>query len=76
VLVGLVELEEAETGERYVVDTGDARVRAEFARGAARAREERDRLLRSADVDTIVVATDRPYTQALLRFFHMRERRA
>jgi uncharacterized protein (DUF58 family) len=74
--VGLVELEEAETGARYVVDTGDEHIRAELAREAARARSERDRTLRSADVDTIVVSTDRPYTQALLRFFRMRERRA
>jgi hypothetical protein len=32
-------------------------------------------MLRSADVDAIVVDTARPYTQALLRFFRMRERR-
>jgi hypothetical protein len=32
-------------------------------------------MLRSADVDTIAVTTDRPYAQALLRFFRMRERR-
>jgi uncharacterized protein (DUF58 family) len=74
--VGLVELEEAETGERYVVDTSDARVRASLVREATQARAERDRTLRSADVDTIVVSTDRPYTQAILRFFRMRERRA
>jgi uncharacterized protein (DUF58 family) len=74
--VGLVELEAAETGERYVVDTGNPRVRSELVRHAARERAERDRTLRSADVDTIVVSTDRPYTQALLRFFRMRERRA
>jgi uncharacterized protein (DUF58 family) len=73
--VGLVELEEAETGERYVVDTGSRRVREEFARRAAAARTDRDRLLRAADVDTIVVPTDRPYAEALLRFFRMRERR-
>jgi uncharacterized protein (DUF58 family) len=74
--VGLVELEEAETGERYVVDTSDARVRASLVREATLARAERDRTLRSADVDTIAVSTDRPYTQAILRFFRMRERRA
>lgn len=74
--VGLVELEEAETGERYIVDTSDSRVRAALVREAAQARAERDRTLRSADVDTIVVSTDRPYTQAILRFFRMRERRA
>jgi uncharacterized protein (DUF58 family) len=74
--VGLVELEEAETGERYVVDTRDWRVRNGFARLAALARVERDRELRAADVDAILVGTDRPYTEALLRFFRMRERRA
>jgi uncharacterized protein (DUF58 family) len=73
--VGLVELEEAETGERYVVDTGSARVREAFARRVAEARLARDRMLRGADVDAIVVGTDRPYTEALLRFFRMRERR-
>ena len=73
--VGLVELEEAGTGERYVVDTGDARVRDAFARQAAAARAERDRMLRAADVDTIVIRTDQRYTTALLRFFRMRERR-
>jgi len=67
--VGLVELEEAETGERYVVDTEA------FARQAAASRAERDRMLRSADVDAIVIRTDQPYTNALLRFFRMRERR-
>jgi uncharacterized protein (DUF58 family) len=73
--VGLVELEEAETGDRYVVDTGNPRVREAFARRAAAARTERDRMLRSADVDAIVVQTHRPYAEALLRFFRMRERR-
>jgi len=73
--VGLVELEEAETGERYVVDTGSAAVRAAFARTAAAARAERDRMLRAADVDAVAVRTDRPYADALLRFFRMRERR-
>jgi len=74
--VGLVELQEAETGDRYVVDTRDWRVRDAFARQASIARVERDRDLRATDVDAIVVGTDRPYTEALLRFFRMRERRA
>jgi uncharacterized protein (DUF58 family) len=73
--VGLVELEEAETGRRHVVDTGDARVRDAFARQAAGARAERARMLRASDVDVITVDTVRPYTEALLRFFRMRERR-
>jgi hypothetical protein len=50
-------------------------VRDAFARQASIARVERDRDLRATDVDAIVVGTDRPYTEALLRFFRMRERR-
>jgi uncharacterized protein (DUF58 family) len=73
--VGLVELEEAETGARYVVDTGNAAVREALARQVATARAERDRTLRGAGVDAIVIGTDRPYTEPLLRFFRMRERR-
>ena len=74
--VGMVELEEAETGRRYVVDTGDARVREAFAARAAATRAERDRMLRAADVDAVLVGTERPYIEALLKFFRMRERRA
>ena len=73
--VGLIELQDAEAGECVVVDTGDGRVRRAFEQRAELARRERDRLLRSVDIDAVVVRTDRPYTEALLRFFRMRERR-
>jgi uncharacterized protein (DUF58 family) len=73
--VGLIELQDAETGERVLVDTGDSRVRTTFEQQATVARQERERMLRSIDVDAIAVRTDRPYTEALLRFFRMRERR-
>src|SRR5512141_25960 len=71
--VGLIELQDAETGERLVVDTGDSRVRREFEQRAAAAVRDRERMLRGVDVDAIVVRTDRSYTEALLRFFRMRE---
>ena len=73
--IGLIELQDAETGERELVDTGDRLVREEFAQRAAAARNDRDRLLRRANADTITVRTDRPYVEALLRFFRMREKR-
>ena len=73
--VGLVELEEAETGTRYVVDTGDRRVRDALAREMAERRRARDRRLRGADVDAVVIDTGASYADALLRFFRMRERR-
>jgi len=73
--VGLIELQDAETGDCVLVDTGDSRIRREFEQRAGAARRERDRMLRDIDVDAVTVRTDRPYTEALLRFFHMRERR-
>jgi len=73
--VGLIELEDAERGDRLLIDTGDPRVRRDFEQRAQQARRDRDRMLRGVDVDAITLRTDRPYTEALLRFFHMRERR-
>jgi uncharacterized protein (DUF58 family) len=73
--VGLIALQDAESGEHLVLDTGDARVRRAYEERAAATRRERDRMLRGIDVDAVVVRTDRAYTEALLRFFRMRERR-
>ena len=73
--VGLIALQDAETGQQILLDTGDSRLRREFEERAAAARRDRERMLRAVDVDAIIVRTDRPYTEALLRFFRMRERR-
>jgi len=70
---GMIEVEDAESGEVFVVDTADARVRTEFRKRQAAARDERDRLLRSVDVDAIHARTDQPYTKELLRFFRSRQ---
>jgi uncharacterized protein (DUF58 family) len=73
--VGLIALQDAESGQQILVDTGDSRLRREFEQRADAARRDRDRMLRGVDVDAIVVRTDRSYTEALLRFFRMREHR-
>ena len=72
--IGLVALEDRESGARTVVDTGDARLREAFTRHQEAARRARDLLLRSVGVDAITVRTDRPYVDALRSFFRMRER--
>ena len=72
---GLVELEDAETGERVVIDTGSARVRKEFEKsGRARSSRLRD-LFRSMDIDHAEVVTGRDYVKGLVGFFRSRERR-
>jgi uncharacterized protein (DUF58 family) len=73
--VGLLELEDAETGERLLVDTGSRRVREAFATGARRRREALRQLARSSRADFIEVSTDGSHLDALIRFFRLRERR-
>jgi uncharacterized protein (DUF58 family) len=73
--VGLLSLEDPETGAEMIVDTSDARVRAHYAAEREKARAERDRMLRTADVDAIRVRTGQSYIVALHRFFRERERR-
>jgi len=74
--VGLVELEDAETGERITVDAGDRQFVERFAREVERRRAEREQRFRKLGVDRIEVSTDRPYVEPLERFFRMRARRA
>ncbi len=70
---GLVALQDAESGGRVLVDTSDGAVRESFRKQQRQRCEERDRLLRAVDVDSIHVRTDQPYTRELLRFFRARQ---
>ena len=74
--VGMVELEDAETGERISVDAGDRKFVQRFAREVERRRAETGLGFRRLGVDRIAVSTDRPYVEPLERFFRMRARRA
>jgi uncharacterized protein (DUF58 family) len=72
--VGLVEMEDPETGELVVFDTSGAEAHA-FAKEARRGLEARQALFRRLDMDGIAVRTDRPYLKALSAFFEARARR-
>jgi len=73
--VGILELEDAETGDRLVLDTSSRKVRAAYAEDARRRRETLNQLARSAQIDLIEVSTDGGHLDALIHFFHLRERR-
>jgi len=73
--VGLIELEDAETGERVLVDTRRRRIRDAFAARGRGEQQSLEGLLRSMGMDTLEISTDRPYMKALLSFFRRRERR-
>jgi uncharacterized protein (DUF58 family) len=73
--VGIVALEDAETGEIVELDTASPRVRERFKQ---RSLERARRLVsdfRSEGVDTLQLQTDSAYMPALQRFFKTRERR-
>ncbi len=73
--VGFIELEDAETGETFLVDTSSAGVRNEFAETTHANIEEREKLFRSLNVDYIDIRTDHSYIEPLIRFFRMRAKR-
>jgi uncharacterized protein (DUF58 family) len=73
--VGLVALEDAETGAQLWVDSGDSGWREAFARQAAARQAARDAVLTRAQVDRIDVTVGQDYVGPLLAFFEMRARR-
>jgi uncharacterized protein (DUF58 family) len=74
--VGVVALEDAETGRTAYVDTSDGALRAEYAAAGRRRRVERRRALGRMKIDSVELFTDRPYVPALMAFFNARTRRA
>jgi uncharacterized protein (DUF58 family) len=73
--LGLVELEDPETGERLAVDTGSRAFAERFADESRAASDERERTFRRLGVDSVRVSTDRPYVEPLEKFFRTRARR-
>ena len=73
--IGIINLEDPETGESFLLDTSSAAVRKDYRANSLRVFDERQKLFRSVSVDHVDIRTDVPYTQELYRFFRMRERR-
>ena len=71
--VGLIELEDAETGAHLLVDTSDRHVRARYAARAAALRDERRRALTLMRIDQIELQTDRSYVEPLIAYFRRRK---
>jgi uncharacterized protein (DUF58 family) len=74
--VGLLEVEDAETGARRIVDTSDRAFRRVLAARAMARREGLAKGLRACGVDLVRLTTSRPYDVPLVRYFEERARRA
>jgi uncharacterized protein (DUF58 family) len=73
--VGLVTLEDAESGQLRVVDTDSPAFRERFAETAQQRSAGLERELRSAGIDLVRIDAHRPVVDPLLAFFRMRQKR-
>jgi uncharacterized protein (DUF58 family) len=73
--VGIITLEDAETGEQLEINTADRTTRARFSALAETRRAELNRTLRRNSIDAISLRTGEDYLPALRSFFKQRERR-
>jgi uncharacterized protein (DUF58 family) len=73
--LGILALEDAESGEVIEIDTGNAAIRRRFGEEAAKHAQRLIADIRSEGVDTLQLSTDAPYVPALQRFFRARERK-
>ena len=73
--VGLVELEDPETGELVLVDTSSASVRRRFAAQAAEEGEELRKFFLKTGIDTLSIDTAKPYIDEVRGLFKRRARK-
>lgn len=73
--LGLVDLEDPETGDVVSVDTSSPIFRREYEKYIAELRKGREAELRRAQVETIEIRTDGDVAAPLLQFFQRRSRR-
>jgi uncharacterized protein (DUF58 family) len=72
---GLLRLQDAESGERFLIDSADPRVRDGYGRQNRTRLDDRKRRLRSLRVDAVDIFTGIPYLRTLIAFFKMREKK-
>ena len=73
--VGLMELEDAESGETIVIDTRSEEARQLYTEINLRADAERRQIFRASQIDSIHIRTDEPYVKPIIQFFRQRTAR-
>jgi uncharacterized protein (DUF58 family) len=71
--MGVIEVQDAETGEVLTVDTSSASFRKEYEQAVQARKETRDRLLRKSQVDRVDVKSSNDYIDPLVAFFKKRK---
>ncbi len=73
--LGLIELEDEETGEQVLLDTSSKGFQAAFQKNLAAQELRLDASMRRLGLDLVTVRTDEPFERPLRAFFRMRSRR-
>ena len=73
--VGLIELEDAETGDVMLIDTGSQEFRLDFAQKAEADNYGLRRSFKLINLDFIQIITNQSYIVPLINFFKLREKR-
>lgn len=73
--VGLIELQDPESGELLLVDTASSAVREAFRARASTANEQLLRFFKRTGIDVIRLSTDTPYIDDVRALFHRRARK-
>jgi len=73
--LGFIQLEDAETGEQILVNTGDSQITKQFTTLARQRKEQLKEFFRSLNIDTIWLSTSGDYIKELTGFFRTRSRR-
>ena len=74
--LGMVLVEDLETGELCEVDTSSHATREAFATQVAKEKAAREQLFRRLRMDHLVIRTDRPYVKPIVDLFRLRQKRA
>lgn len=73
--IGLILMEDAETGEQLYVDTGDKRFRQRFREAAQQREATLTESFKRAGVDTLALSTEEDLVRAIVRFAKSRQLR-
>ena len=73
--VGLIELEDTETGEIILFDSSSTKTRRHFQKKNLDEINKRKKFFLENKIDNIEINADQPYTQSLIHFFQYRHRK-
>ena len=73
--VGLIELEDTETGEIILFDSSSTKTRRHFQKKNLDEINKRKKFFLENKIDNIEIYADQPYTQSLIHFFQYRHRK-